>query len=156
MYHDDPIPEDEHAKWFPSTEFDTNNSRYRIAELDSVPVGWMGLTRIESRHRSCEWGGYLSPDAPKGVGLGKALVCLSLEMAFEDLRLNRVVVEVLVGNTRALGLYESLGFVRESRLRQRAWLSSGPQDAFGLSMLAGEWNSLRQIHLESLRISGVI
>ena len=156
MYRDEPIPEDEHAAWFPSTMIDTNASRFRIAEHDAVAVGWIGLTRIDSRHRSCEWGGYLSPGAPKGRGLGKALLCLSLEMAFMELRLNRVVVEVLVDNVRALGLYESMGFVREGTLRQRAWLSSGPRDVFGLSILADEWTSRRRGHLESLEESGLL
>ena len=64
----------------------------------------------------------------------------SLDMAFDELELNRVVVEVLVGNDRALRLYESLGFRREGLLRERAWQSAGPRDVVTMPILASEWS----------------
>lgn len=139
MYRDDPIPAHEHAKWFPTTTTDSPTARYRVAELNGTSVGWTSLTRIDLRNRSCEWGGYLAPSAPRSSGIGRLVLEGSLRMAFAEMNMNRIVVEVLVGNDRALHLYESLGFKREGVLRERAWHSSGPRDAIALSMLATEW-----------------
>ena len=57
MYRDDPIEASEHADWFPTTLSDKPTARYRVAELDGESVGWLSLTRIDRRNRSCEWGG---------------------------------------------------------------------------------------------------
>lgn len=143
MYRDDPIPPEEHAAWFPTTMRDRAGARFRVAESVSTPVGWMSLTKIDTRNRSCEWGGYLAPGAPRGMGLGRAMLLASLDMAFTELGMNRVVVEVIVGNDRALHLYESVGFVREGLLRERAWQSGGPRDVICLSLLSRDWQSDR-------------
>jgi len=139
MYRDDLIPPAEHEEWFPSTVVDRPNSLFRVAEWASEPIGWMSLTRIDLRNRSCEWGGYLAPSAPRGEGLGRRMLSASLDLAFNELQLNRVMVEVLVHNQPAIGLYDSMGFVREGLLRERAWQLAGPRDALLYSMLAGEW-----------------
>lgn len=139
MYRDDPIAASEHAEWFPTTLSDSPTSRYRVAEIEGKPVGWLSLTRIDRRNRSCEWGGYLAPSVSRGAGVGRKILGLSLEMAFGELGLNRVVVEVLEGNDRALGLYESLGFRREGLLRERAWQTAGPRDVITMAILASEW-----------------
>ena len=70
---------------------------------------------------------------------GRLVLETSLRMAFAEMNMNRIVVEVLVGNDRALHLYESIGFKREGLLRERAWHSAGPRDAIALSLLAAEW-----------------
>lgn len=145
MYRDDPIPPQEHAAWFPSTIHDRNGARYRVVESESTPIGWISLTNIDTRNRSCEWGGYLAPEAPRGKGLGKDMLLASLDMAFTELGMNRVVVEVIVGNDRALYLYESVGFVREGLLRERAWQLDGPRDVICLALLSRDWKSDRNI-----------
>lgn len=140
MYRDDPIDPFEHHVWMKSAVVDTPRARFRIAEDESQPIGFMSLTSIDGRHRSCEWGGYLAPTTPRGRGIGEGLLRLGLDMAFGDLDLNRVTVEVLTGNSRAVALYEKVGFVREGLLRQRAWQTTGPRDAFLMSILRSEWN----------------
>ena len=139
MYRDDPIPATEHANWFPSTLFDGPNTCYRVAEWNGRPSGWISLSRIDRRNRSCEWGGYLAPSAPRGTGIGRHMLAASLDLAFTGLGLHRLVVEVLDGNDRAIGLYKALGFTHEGVLRQRAWQSTGPRDVIIMSILATEW-----------------
>lgn len=149
MYRDDPISPAEHSRWFKSIINDTNSSVVRVLEHNSVASGLSSLSRIDLRHKSCEWGGYLAPDIDRGGGIGRAMLFLALQQAFEEFELNRVVVEVLVGNQTALKLYESIGFVREGYLRERAWHASGPIDVISLSMLRNDWKNIEEkTHLE--------
>jgi UDP-4-amino-4,6-dideoxy-N-acetyl-beta-L-altrosamine N-acetyltransferase len=139
MYRDDPIEFGEHTIWFTRIFQDTEQSRYRVVEWNSKPVGLVSLTKIDSRHRTCEWGGYIGSEIERGLGVGKEMLRQSLDMAFTELKVNRVSVEVLVSNHRAIKIYESIGFIREGILRERAIHASGPKDALLLSMLGSEW-----------------
>lgn len=134
---------------------DKSSSKFRVFDVDSRPTGWVGLTNFELRHKSCEWGGYLAPDAPRGNGLGRAMLYLSLELAFGSTDLNRVVVEALSFNQRAIRLYESVGFVREALLREYAHLNSGVFDVIGLSILRGEWHERRAIEYSKIKSAGL-
>jgi UDP-4-amino-4,6-dideoxy-N-acetyl-beta-L-altrosamine N-acetyltransferase len=144
MYRDDPISPVEHSRWIQSIISDTESSVVRVLEHNSVASGLSSLSKIDLRHKSCEWGGYLAPDIDRGGGIGRAMLFLALQQAFEEFELNRVVVEVLVGNHMALKLYESIGFVREGYLRERAWHASGPIDVLSLSMLRKDWKNIKE------------
>jgi UDP-4-amino-4,6-dideoxy-N-acetyl-beta-L-altrosamine N-acetyltransferase len=139
MYRDDTISVSEHGYWFRNIINDTGSLIVRVLEHNSEAAGLSSLSKIDHRHKSCEWGGYLAPNIDRGGGIGKAMLFLALKHAFKELDLNRVVVEVLVGNQPALKLYESFGFIREGYLRERAWHTSGPIDVISLSMLRKDW-----------------
>ena len=148
MYRDDPISPEEHALWFKKVLNAPNNSVYRIVEHGGQSAGFSSLTHIDDRHKSCEWGGYLAPNIGRGEGIGRAVIFLALEFAFQDLLLNRVTVEVLIENENALRLYESIGFKREGLQRERAWHTSGPKDVLCLAILASEWQEIKD-HLKN-------
>lgn len=156
MYRDDPISSEEHALWFASILEDTKTNIVRIVEHDNGPAGLSSLTKIDRRHKSCEWGGYLSPEIDRGIGIGSAALFLSLKFAFDDLNLNRVVVEVFSDNVKAIHLYESIGFQREGLLKERAWHSDGPKDVIVMALLAREWKSRSKSLEESLKYRELI
>jgi UDP-4-amino-4,6-dideoxy-N-acetyl-beta-L-altrosamine N-acetyltransferase len=142
MYDPHRITPDEHARWFERVRDDAPDHRYRVVELDGVASGTSNLTQIDPDRRSCTWGGYVAP-ASIGRGVGRAALGLALVDAFEALDLNRVWIEVLADNDRAVHLYESIGFTREAVLRQLVWRDERPKDVIGLSMLRSEWQELR-------------
>jgi UDP-4-amino-4,6-dideoxy-N-acetyl-beta-L-altrosamine N-acetyltransferase len=156
MYRDDPISQDEHQRWFQNILEDSASSRVRILESDSQASGLASLTKIDLRNRSCEWGGYLAPEIDRGGGVGRAMLFLSLEHAFEELDLNRVAVEVIVGNDAAIKLYESIGFLQEGLLRERAFRRSGPVDALILAMLRSEWTENKKENKKGLVARGLL
>lgn len=139
MFRDDPISEAEHADWFVTALEDRPTSRVRIFTVNDVPNGLFSLSDIDQRHRNCVWGGYLSPEAPRGQRLGSAMMSVSLTMVFEELGLHRVTVEAIEDNTRAIALYESVGFRREGLLRDRAHQNRGYVNVVVLGLLRDEW-----------------
>jgi UDP-4-amino-4,6-dideoxy-N-acetyl-beta-L-altrosamine N-acetyltransferase len=141
MYRNDPITTEEHQIWMSHVLSNHDSVYCRIIQEGTQPIGLMSLTSINYRQRSCEWGGYLAPAVEKGIGNGRAALWGSLRIAFEELHLNRVTVEVLSSNLRALKMYESIGFVREGILRQRAWHGSEPKDAICLAILESDWRN---------------
>jgi len=153
MYDSHRITPDEHAKWFDRVRVDEPDHRYRVVELDGVASGTSNLTQIDPARQSCTLGGYVAP-ASIGRGIGRAALGLALVDAFEALALNRVWIEVIADNERALHLYERIGFTREALLRQFVWRDELPSDVVGLSMLRSEWQELRASIMDGVALGG--
>lgn len=64
-------------------------------------------------------------DGWRGRGIGTALVRTLLDWAGKHPQLERVELSVLAGNTRALALYERLGFKQEGRRRNAIKYGTG-------------------------------
>jgi len=143
MLRDSLIAQEEHHRWFGQILHDTNVAVFRIMEHEGVSCGLASLTHIDTEGLSAAWGGYLAPEIPRGSGLGKALMYLSVSVAFNELKLNQVLVEVIVGNDAAIGLYESIGFTRSETIFNRAEHKNGPVDALAMSLTRNDWNVRR-------------
>lgn len=128
MYRDTPISAEEHAAWFASACADSDEAVHRIALLEGAPVGVSSLTQIDYANSQCEWGGYLAPDVFRGQGLGRQMLEAALSMAFVDLGMQRVFVEVITTNQRAHALYRAVGFELVETIHGRVIRSTGPID----------------------------
>ncbi|QGQ19942.1 GNAT family N-acetyltransferase [Cellulomonas sp. JZ18] len=79
--------------------------------------------------------------AYRGRGYGTEAIELVLEFAFEGLGLHRVELEALSINTRAVSLYENIGFRVEGRRRDGYRDGDGWCDAIVMSMLEDEYRA---------------
>lgn len=57
-------------------------------------------------------------------GLGKEAIHLILQIAFEELNLNKVYLNVLSNNERAIRLYQSVGFEYEGELKEHICINN--------------------------------
>ena len=143
MLRDTVITPEEHQRWFEKIINDTDHELFRILEHEGITCGFVSLSQISLKVHSCEWGGYLSPDTPRGVGLGRTLMYLSIAIAFSHLGLDQIMVEVIVDNRAAINLYESMGFVRDKTIVNRAERQHGPADVIVMLLNQNDWNSLK-------------
>jgi RimJ/RimL family protein N-acetyltransferase len=80
-------------------------------------VGHIELVRVDVPARSGHLARVLIGDpAARGRGLGQAAVRAALDVAFGDLGLERVTLNVFATNAAAIRAYERAGFVRERLL----------------------------------------
>lgn len=85
--------------------------------------------------------GYWLAEDQQGRGLMTAAVKRLLEHAFDELRLNRVGIEVAPNNPRSRALAERLGFREEGVLREaERFADDDYRDLVLYSMLASEWS----------------
>ena len=134
MYRDTPIGPEEHKSWFEKAMVDHPDQIHRLLLIDGYPSGVMSLSHIDRSLRSAEWGGYLAPRVPRGVGHGRAFIEACLNLAQVDLRLHLVYVEVLESNTAARRLYESIGFELADRIKDRVVRDDEPIAALRLKL----------------------
>jgi UDP-4-amino-4,6-dideoxy-N-acetyl-beta-L-altrosamine N-acetyltransferase len=156
MLRDTLISKEEHHRWFGQILHDTDSAVFRIMEHEGVSCGLASLSAINLDKLSGKWGGYLAPHVPRGSGLGKTLMYLSLTMAFSHLGLNLVQVEVIVGNDAAIGLYDSIGFIRGETIFNRAEHKNGPADVIAMSLKRVDWNLRKDDARETLITNNLI
>jgi len=78
----------------------------------------------------------------RGRWYGGEAIGLVLGLAFDGLGLHRIGCDVLSINSRALGVYKSLGFTVEGRLRDAYRDGEGYCDAIVLGLLEDEYRTL--------------
>jgi RimJ/RimL family protein N-acetyltransferase len=105
-------------------------------------AGYVAVFGFRTPGRTGELAVMLGPEH-QGRGLGRLAMTELLHLAFTRLELHRVEVRVFSVNARALGLYSSLGFVEEGRLRERVFQGGRRHDEVVLGMLRTEWAARR-------------
>jgi len=109
-------------------------------ETDGELLGQGGLYGIDHFNRRCELGIALG-QAFWGKGFGQDAVRALVDYAFTHLNMNRVALQVLADDARAVGAYRKVGFVEEGRLRQQAWVRGRFEDELLMAVVREDWES---------------
>ena len=90
---------------------------HRIAEDEAQnPVGFVILAGLTNPDSSIEFRRIVA--VRKGKGYGRSIVRAVKELAFDELQVHRLWLDVKEHNTRARALYKSEGFSEEGLLRE--------------------------------------
>lgn len=109
---------------------------FLVAVIDGRVIGTAGLHGNASPRRAHAASvGMAVHDAYAGRGAGRALLTVLLDKADRWLNLTRVELTVWTDNTRAISLYEQLGFEREGILRSYAWRDGAYADALTMARM---------------------
>jgi len=138
MYTTHEISLEEHQRWFESATLDSGK-HLLIYERDGSAVGFVNLTLLKGT-AVAEWGFYLAPEAPSGIGtdFGRAVI----RHAFEDLGLYKLSGHALATNERSIRFHQRLGFRDEGVRRDHHLAADGVRHSvacFGL--LRHEWQA---------------
>lgn len=127
-------------KWFMAYMNNrSNNVRCVICNDKDDVIGMIYLLNIDWIYRSAEFGIVVGDENFRGKGIGKLATIEMLRHAFYNMNLNRVQLRALVNNTRAIGLYESVGFKEEGILREAVFKNGQYYDLKVMSILKGEF-----------------
>ncbi len=100
---------EEKAKEFVSKSFDDKNKHYAIVDEKDEYLGTVSLKNINSVNRDAEYAVSVRKQY-HGSGVAVAATNAVLKIAFEELDLCKVYLNVLSQNIRAIRFYEKLGF----------------------------------------------
>lgn len=106
-----------------------------VAEVDGVARGWASLVRGQARAAHSGTLGMSVHDDFTGQGLGRAMLGALIDVADNWLGLVRLSLSVNVDNKAAIGLYASLGFEVEGRLRGDIIRDGQLVDSFAMARL---------------------
>lgn len=135
MFGQDEIALSDHEKWF-GKQLENPNVHLLVFELNNEPLGFVNFTQItvdkyqrlqlpksnspksKPNEKTASWGFYLSPNSPKGQGLGFALGVLAIARIFNSTDIGKITAQVLEYNTASLALHRKLGFSEKGMLKQ--------------------------------------
>ena len=150
MYTNHEIGEAEHNAWFDTMLADASKVYWKIV-ADDVAVGAIFLTGVSSKGSSCEWGMYLADVNARGKGIAQAACALSFRYAFYELALDVVKCEAVAQNENAIGLYESVGYVRTGAQTNAVKRGNEMLSVVTLELTRESWNTTESNVLQKLQ-----
>jgi RimJ/RimL family protein N-acetyltransferase len=127
------------ATWIEFHRTARDEAFFVIVADDDTVVGHVALYKIDRRIGHAEFAIMLGKKSTWGKGLGKACTSWMIEYGFGKLDLQRIYLEVLANNERAVGLYRQLGFVEEGRLRDHQLKNGQYHDVIVMGLLRSEY-----------------
>lgn len=107
-------------------------------------VGGTGFHEINRQDKSAEIGYWLAKEF-NGRGIVTKCVKKLLDYAFDEMKMNRVVIKCVPENVKSRAIPERLGFTLEGIEREGGWLHTRYVDHVVYSMLAREWREKRDL-----------
>lgn len=125
---------------------ETAKPDFWIIEIDGVPAGYFRLSNHSESNRNIYVGADLREDL-RGKGIGYEAYRSFIPRLFSQYGLNKVTLEVLSSNKRAMSLYRKLGFVLEGVKRQEVMKGGSYVDSAIMSLLKEEMDNLPDIYI---------
>ncbi|QDX98144.1 UDP-4-amino-4,6-dideoxy-N-acetyl-beta-L-altrosamine N-acetyltransferase [Pectobacterium carotovorum subsp. carotovorum] len=135
MFNQNEIELEEHKEWF-CNQLNNPDKIFLIYIHNGIDCGFVNFHKLNNAD-VWEWGFYLAPGSPKGIGicLGKC----ALQYAFEYTNVEKVFGEVLEYNARSIKLHKSLGFSNEGCLREHFLLNDELHNVLLFGLLKKEY-----------------
>ena len=118
----------------------SKNFEFRLRTLDDdTLIGFVALHSIEWNNQACLLAiGVGNPDH-RGKGYGTDALNLILRYAFYELNMNRVGLDVISYNLKAIKAYEKVGFKTEGSMRSAVLRDGKKYDRVIMGILRDEW-----------------
>ncbi|MBN3939340.1 GNAT family protein [Nostoc sp. NMS9] len=117
------------------------NVRLSIIESDNNHlIGNVYLTNIQSINCSAEFSIVISNKNYWSRGIGEAVCREIIKHAFINLNLNRIYLYVLEENTRAIRMYEKVGFLLEGKLEEAVYKNGSYHNTLLMAILRKNYN----------------
>lgn len=110
-----------------ATKIDTNNKNWAICNDADEYLGTISLKNIDYKNSNAEYAISMRTIA-QGTGASRFATERVLQIAFEEMELNRVYLNVLVDNVRADKFYNKMGFIYEGTFQKHLFVSGAFRD----------------------------
>jgi RimJ/RimL family protein N-acetyltransferase len=110
---------------------------------DDRPVGSIDLHAVDLHHGGASLGIAIGDPDDTGQGYGSAALRALVGFAFDELRLERVELDVYAFNDGARRVYERVGFVHEGTRRRALFRDGAFHDIDRMAILRDDWAAAR-------------
>ena len=105
-------------------------------------IGNCGFDTMDLIHRNASLKIFIGDEENRGKGYGKEAIKLLLEYGFNNLNLNNIMLNVYSFNTRAIKVYESLGFKKFGTRHKSHYFKGKFYDEIQMEILKEEYNEI--------------
>ncbi len=111
-----------------------------LVTVNDKPIGVCSLMNVDTRNRHAELSIVIGDSNYWSRGYGTKILRRLIKFGFEGLNLRRLYLHVFEFNTRAIGLYEKLGFRQEGRLRDMVYRAGRYHDVRVYGLHEDDWS----------------
>lgn len=132
----EPFTREGHENWM-KTQIDTQKAYQFIVyeKMTQEPIGCTYLRDCDKIHNKAEYGVYIGEECMRGKGYGKEMLNLTVDFAFNVLKLHKVYARALSGNVASINCFLACGFEREAYLKEEVFLDGKYEDVVLLGKL---------------------
>lgn len=137
-----PVSLEDEKIWLERSRSDNLTKRLAIEVLDDNQyIGNVGLYDIDWKNRKAEFAILIGEKSAWGKGYGVDAANALLRFAFCQINMHRIFLHVLAHHTRAIRLYEKVGFKLEGTLREDNFRDSQYKDTLVMAILDSEFKA---------------
>jgi RimJ/RimL family protein N-acetyltransferase len=138
-----PISLKEEKEWFEKQRKDDNNHNFAIVTLDEEKyIG--GINDFDWKNSVATVGIFIGAEKYRNKGYGTEAMGILLDFIFNQVNVNKVMLEVFSFNKRAISSYKKNGFVEEGRLRENVFRNGEYHDEVLMGLLRREYAKLKK------------
>lgn len=143
-----PFTEEGHMAWLREQVETGHVAQFIICAADRE-IGSVYLRDIDKEKKTAEYGVFIGEEEALGRGYGTAAAILCLDYGFETLRLQKIFLRFVEGNTGARKSYEKAGFQMIEGRRETVCLEQGQRAVHFMEIERGAWESTRRLGVEN-------
>jgi diamine N-acetyltransferase len=135
-----PVYDFEHKLWL----YDLDKVLDFIIFYNSKKVGRIYIYNIDFLNEKGEFGIVLEKNY-SGKGIAFKASKLLLNYVFKNLKINKINLEVLSDNTKAINLYKKIGFKQEGYFKEEIYKNGEFKDVIRMAYHKSEWKNENSI-----------
>jgi RimJ/RimL family protein N-acetyltransferase len=131
---------DKTTRWFEKMRTDSSRAEFVIETIDKIPIGIIGLSSIDSTHRTAEIYIVIGEKDFWGKGVMLEAESLLIDWAFNSVGLEKIWAEARPENVASLITMKKLGFNVEGTLRSEKIVDGARIDVLRLGLLKSDFS----------------
>lgn len=131
-----PFTREGHLNWL-KTMIETGcGYQFIVCKIeDDTPIGCTYLRDYDREHNKIEYGVFLGSEGVKGQGIGTEILGLTLQFAFETLKVHKVFARAFSDNQASIGSFLKGGFTKEAYLKDEVRVNGEYRDIVLLGII---------------------
>lgn len=141
----EPFTHEGHNKWLKEQVETKNAYQFIVCKIENdKPIGCTYLRDIDRNDRKAEYGVFIGEVTDRGKGIGKEALSLTLNFAFEELKLHKVFARALSDNEASIHCFLQSGFTKEALLRDDVFVDEEFHDIVLVGILQSDYEMRRE------------
>ena len=137
-----PFTRQGHEKWMETMIRSGLGYQFIVCRIeDDEPVGCAYLRDYDRENNKIEYGVFLGSEDVKGKGIGTEILGLTLEFAFDELKVHKVFARAFADNVASVGSFLKGGFEKEAYLKDEVCVNGEYRDIVLLGKINPAHNS---------------
>ncbi len=140
-----PFTLEDEEKWYSGLTAMKDTYNFAIEDLETgLYLGGCGINAVDWKNSHATVGIFIGQEAYLGRGYGTDAMRVLVDFIFNEMNLNKIILNVFSFNERAVKSYKKCGFSVEGTHRQELFRGGRYHDNLHMGLLRSEWAARKE------------